>query len=534
MAKIELKADLTLGTNYFFHLVDFQGTDIVVDQTNTRITSTTTDFTASTTVGGIVKRAIEVGDVIELKNTSNAANEGVTLTVDVVAANQIDYTVATGAPVDESAGADINIIAFKKTFRFVEAGALSFVDGVAGLTWASEVVDQWDTGNLDIYPKMFTSIEPRAKSLACLNGWEPHDTDTLKALRDMAMEIRDTATSTARRIYALPRSGNLDETTDQFFFWPASDAELDAPTQAVTTGFINELILIFDSDNAIDDRGNWTFRCLEPGKTHLQEVIDIQFAEIIPVASNNGIDPKLADPGTGTQFVSDATVGAGGIYANILLNVDVDSQYDGDVDSILYSFVGFVDGDSQTNEDVHTKLHYLLRQPVNINSDGTGPTIRGDKAPPISSFSGDLLTLVDYYLLNFNSAQRNNLQLVDDGGTTRAWPAIFTLTIIAPTILVGGTFSIMHEDTFGASSPTYLQDEGSVAQQDIVLASSQSIVIAYSTYNVDGHPAGTPIPLVLSYNRPGFVEPDHIEFTQGAANQTVTISPTADPSYSAA
>ena len=401
---------------------------------------------------------------------------------------------------------------------------------MAAITWASEVVDQWDTGDLDIYDKMFTSIEPRAKSLAALNGWEPHNNNTLLALRDMAMEIRDSATAVARRVYFCARSGNLDETTDQFFFWPATDAALDAPTAAVTTGFINQLILLVDTDNAIDNRGNWTFRCLEPGKTHLQETIDINFAEIIPVASNNALDPKLAD-GAGTLLVSDGVVGAGGIYANVLLNVDVDSLYDGDVDSVLYSYTGFVDADTQTNENVHIKIHYLLRQPVNINNDGTGPDIRGDKAPPITSFLGEVFFLQEYYLLNYDTSQRNNLRLVDLTGTARAWPAIFTLTIAAPAIAVGGTFSIIHEDTFGASSPTYLQDEGAGIQQDVATASAVSIVIAYSTYSVDGHPPNTPIPLRLTYNRPGFIEPDNVPFTMAAANQTVNIAPTADPSY---
>lgn len=532
MAKITAKADLTLGTNYKFHLVDFQGTDIVVDQTNTRITSSTTDFTASSETGGIVKRPVAVGDVIKLSNTTNSANEGVTLTVDTVSQFQIDYTVATGSPVDESAGAAINITAFKKTFEFLEAGALSFVDGVAAITWASEVVDQWDTGDLDIYDKMFTSIEPRAKSLAALNGWEPHNADTLNALRDMALEIRDTATSAARRIYACARSGNLNEATDQFYFWPATDAELTAPTAAVTQGYINQLILLVDTDNVIDNRGNWTFRCLEPGKTHIQQVIDIQYAEIVPVNSNNALDPKLAD-GAGDLLVSDATVGAGGIYANIDVNVDIDSQYDGDVNSVLYSFVGFVDADNQSNQNVHIKIHYLLRQPTNINADGTGPTIRGDKAPPITSFLGDTLFLDQYYLLNYDSSERNNLRLIDDGGTTRQWPSIYTLTITAPTIAQGGTFSVIHEDTFGASAPTYLQNETSTQQKDIAIASSVNIVIAYSTYNVGGHTANTPIPLRLTWNRPGFIEPDNLSFTMGASNQTVAISPTADPSYSA-
>lgn len=532
MAKITLKADLVLGTNYKYHVVDFQGTDIAIDQTNTQITSTVTDFTSSSETGGVVKRAIQVGDRISVKNTANASNEGIVLQVDSVAANLIDYTVISGAPVNEAAGNDINIIAFKKTWQFLESGALSFIDGVAAITWASKTVDDWDTGDLDIYDKIFTSIEPRAKSLAALNGWEPHDTDTLKAMRDMAMEVRDTATSSARRIYFCARSGDLHEPTDQFTFWPATDAELDAPTPAVTTGYINELILLVDTDNSVDDRGDWTFRCLEPGKTHIQQTITIQYAEIIPVASNNGLDPKLAD-GAGNLLVSDGVVGAGGIYANIDLNVDVDSLYSGNVNGPSYSFIGFVDADSQSNEDVHIKVHYLLRQPGNINSDGTGPTIRGDKAPPITSFLGNTLFLDGYYLLNYDSSQRNDLRLIDNTDTTRSWPSIYTLTVSAPAIAQGGTFSVIHEDSFGASAPTYLQDESLVDQQDIAIAGTVNIVIAYSTYNNDGHTPNTPIPLRLTWNRPGFIEPDNLAFTMGAANQTVSISPTADPSYSA-
>lgn len=534
MAKITAKSDLTLGTNYKFHLVDFQGTDIAIDATGGQLTSITTDFTASSEVAGIVKRAIEVGDILRIANVATSANEGVELTVTSVAANAVNFTVASGAPVDEAAGADINITAFRKTFQFLEAGALSFVDGVAAIAWASEVVDQWDTGDLDIYDRIFTSVEPRAKALACLNGWEPHDADTTSALRDMALEIRDTATSAARRVYACARSGSLDAATDQFNFWPATDAEMDAPTAAVTTGYINQLILIFDSDNAVDNRGIWTFRCLEPGKTHLQEEINLQYAEIYPVASNNGIDPKLADPGTGAQLVSDGTVSAGGIYANILLNVDVDSLYDGDVNGSLFSFTGYVDADSQSNEAVHTKIHYLLRQPVNINSDGTGPQIRGDKAPPITVFSGDLFSVLSYYLLNYAADQRNNLQLVDTGSTTQKWPAIFSLTVVGPAIAQGGTFSLIHEDTFGASAPTYLQDETGTPQKDISISASHGIVIAYSTYNVDSHTPNTPIPLRLTWNRPGFIEPDNFAFSMGPSNQQVTISAVADPSYSVA
>ena len=607
MAIINTKAALVLGTNLKYHLVDIQGTDISINMPAQTITSPGTDFLATSDVAGIVKRAPVIGDLITVQNTGQSANEGVVLELTAVASGQLDFDIISGAPVTETAGADINIKAFKKQWQFLAAGGLSFIDGVLGLTFVSKVVDDWETGDLDIYDKMFTAIEPRAKSMAALNGWEPYDSDTLKAIRDMAIEIRDSATSSANRIYATPKSGALDEATDQYYYWFDPDPQMNAPDPAVTTGYINEPVLIYDatiSPNeitavsqanpavatmndhgrttgdtlefsdvvgmtelngntyqitvldantfeldgvdstgftaytsggtvALDRRGNWQFRCLEPGKTHLQEIIDIQFAEIVSVQAGNGLDPKLAD-GTGTLLVSDATVGAGGIYTNIDINVDADELYDGDVDGSLYSFKGFVDADNQTNENVHIKVHYQLRQPGNINADGTGPQIRGDKAPPITSFLGDIFFSEEFYLLNYDTSQRNNLRLVDLSSNTRSWPQIFTLTITADAIAQGGQFSLMHTNTFGNSSPTYLQDETATDQKDITIAASVNIVIAYSTYNVDGHTAGTPLNLTLSWNRAGFIEPGHSNFVMSAANQTQKINAVPDPSYTPA
>ena len=535
MAIIDLKADLVRGSNYLYHLVDFQGTDIQIDVTGNQVLSTTTDFTATSTANGVVARAVEVGDIIILSHTASAVNEGVTAEVTAVAANALTVANWTGAPVDEAAGADINVTAERKTFQFLEVGALSYIDGVQGITWASQVVDDWDLQDFDRYPRIFTSIEPRAKSIAALNGWEPHDNDTLKAIRDTALEIRPDANSAATKVYALLRSGNLHDPGDQMFIWPDTQAPMDAPIAAVTTGYINELVLIVDTADGIDDRGIWHYRCLEPGKTHLQGTIDAQYAEIYPVESGNDIDPKLSD-GAAVQIVADATVAAGGIYALVEPFVDADEMYDGDVDGTLYTFYGYVEADNQTNETVHTKIHYLLRQPTDINADGTGPQIRGDKTPPITSFLGDQLTVDDYYLLNYDAATRNSLLLVDSSGASLTWPKVFALIITDPTgLAAGGTFSIMHADTFGLSSVVYLQDDAGNPQQDITIAASVSIPVAYSTYSVDGHTPNTPIELVVSWNKPGAIEPDHNEnVVLGESNLTVPIAAVVDPSYVAA
>lgn len=601
------KADMTLGTNYLYHQVDFQGTDIAINITGSTGTldSSTTDFTASTTVSGIVKRPIDIGDIISIWKTANNANEGFTAEVTAApTANQVVFTVLTKTPVSEAAGSDINISAFKKQFQFLEAGAYNHTDGVDGIDWVSQMVDDWDVGDLDIYDPTYTGIEPRAKAIALLNGWEPFDSVTLKAIKNTAIEIRSSKSASPTKIYNLPFSDALHATTDLFTIWFDGDDEMSAPTNAVNTGYINENVLILDRSVApagieaatqanpvsiqstghglstgdtinfegvegmtelnglqskitmidannftldgvdgsaftaytsgggiiLDKRGLWNFRCLMPGKTHIQVQFDLQYSEQTKIPSNNGIDPKLAD-GAAVQYVSDSTVVAGGDYANVLNYVDADELYDGDVNGSLESFRGYVDTDGQLYQIVHTKEHYLLRQPTNINSDGTGSDIRGDKHPPITTYLGEQITFDNYYPLNFNAAERNNLQVTNGAGTDLSWPKTLTLIEEMDDAAWTGTFTLTHKNTFGTSSPVFLQDESSTAQRDITITGNTQIVINFSTYNVDGHTPGQPIPLVMSYNRPGFIEPGNIDVTLTGANQRLTPPITLNTGY---
>ena len=528
MAKIIAKASLTLGTNLKLHITDKSGTDIAItdnaDGTGT-ITSSVTDFTATSEVSGIVDKPIVAGDIITIAHTSEAGNEGKRVTATVVIANQIDYDdTSDGALTTESAGNDINLTTFKKYYQYLEAGGLSFVDGVSGIVLTSKMVDLWDSTDLDIYDPAFTSIEPRAKSLASYNGWEFYDTDSLKANRDTAMEYRDTATSAARKIFTLLRSGDLNNPADQFTYWPSSDLWDTAPTLAVTTGYINELVEIYDvdgSDNRFSNAIDWFVRCAMPLKTIIMEQFELNYAEIIPVASGNALDTKLS--------AADGTISAGGIYVNIDFSSDIDGVHEGLVQGLSYDFFGNIEGDSRANETVHEKINWLLRQAVDINEDGTGTEMRGDKQWPKTYFIGEEF-YVDAYLTNYNAAQRNNLTLIDTTDNNRKWDVSASLTINAGELAIAGTMSLIHADTFGTSAAVYLQDETPVDQADITIQASTGITIAYSTYNVNGHTPGDPIDVILSFNRPGYIEPDNQAFTI-SGDTIVSIVPKADPSY---
>lgn len=600
MAKITSKASLVLGTNLKLHIADKSGTDISITKAGSVLTiaSATANFTGSSETGGIVNRAIAVGDLIKLSHTTSALNEGLTATVTTASGTSLTANIVSGTGATESAGSLINITTFKKTFEFLEAGGLSFVDGVQGIILASKLVDLWDASDLDKYDRVFASIEPRAKSIAAVNGWEHHNTSTLNAIRDTAMEIRPSATAAATKIYALFRStSNANEATDQMTFWPSTDAEMTAPNNFVMTGYANQLALIYDYNNGtpIDNRGTWYTRLAVQYKTIIMESHNVQYAEIYPISAANAIDPKLT--------VSDVTISAGGIYANIdynmyaavagltatlstgtavvtvasttglhagmtltktsgtgvfgtsayILSVDNATQFTasinhgtagsitftaglngtemGLVDGLPYAFYGHIDADSQTNEAVHAKINYLWRQSTNVNVQTT-PAKRGDKQWPLTTFSGDVFTIKSY-INSYKASQRNYLRLVDTSLTTRQWPTAYTLTVNSAALAVNGTFSVIHEDTFGTNVATYLKNDAGVDQKDITILSTKDITIAYSTYTNGGHTAGTPIALRLTYNRPGYIEPDSTAFTFDR-DMSVTIQPVADPSYTAA
>lgn len=532
MAKITAKASLIQNSNLFLHIADKGGSDVAladVDGTQFTLTSATDgawDTTGAADADGVINRGIVIGDEITLSHMGNSANEGMIATVDTVSATVIEATKTSAHTIAaESNSANINVVSTLKTYQFTEVGDLSFIGGVQGIVLSSKLVDMWDTLDLDKYDRPFTSIEPRAKSLASLNGWEPHDLSTINAIRDTALEIRATATATANKIYALWRSGDLDDNLDAFKFWPSSDAELTAPTAAVMTGYMNQLFLIYDlagADNRNSNGGiTWFTRCAEEFKTIVMEEHVVNYAEIMPVSAANGVDPKLV--------ATDATVGAGGIYALIDWTDDT-VVYLGDVDGADYNFTGFIEGDSQTNQTVHEKINYLWRQTTDINQGDAG-ALRGDKQWPLTSFSGEVFTVLDGYLLNYDSSQRNDLRVTDTIPVIRQWPSIMTLTINSATLAVSGTLTIYHTNTYGTDLAVVFQNESAVPQQDVPITGTDNIVMAYSTYAVDGHIGGTPLPVTIAYNRPGFIEPDVVEVTLAGVNVSASISPTADPSY---
>ena len=318
MAKIENQSGLALGTSLFLHIQEVEDTDITINATPDTIVQAAGDFTATSSSGGIEGSGFIAGQTIHVTSETN----DFIASLDTVVALQLDYTFISGTEVDESSGSTINIQRVDKFVEYQEAGGLSFVDGVEGSALHSKMQTLWKDSDLDKYDPLSGSIEPRAKALYFLNDWDFYNVSTQRAHRGGAVQVQKTKASTIRKIYGHITAPATVDTTDQWKIWQREDAPLGAPTDAVTTGFMDELVLIYDLDNTIDKRGKWLVRCAEQAKTIAMQQIELLYAETVGVTVTNSIDPKLGD--SSGPFVLDATILAGGIYANIDLSKNED------------------------------------------------------------------------------------------------------------------------------------------------------------------------------------------------------------------
>lgn len=521
MAKITDKTSLVLGTNLFFHLTDRQSTDISIDATNNKIvTGGAVDFAADAGGTGIRNNLFQVGKTIVINGSSNAANE-FTATITAVTATEITFSSPSTTPVDEAAGALMTVRQQEKYFEFEEAGGLSFIDGVSGSAFHSKFVDLWATVPFRYFDPVTDDFEPRAKAIYILNHWDFFNADTRFAVRDTAVSVQPSTASplSESKQYALLVSDPLHAVTDQFYFWNAADAEMDPPTAAVMTGYINQLVLIYDGPNVIDNRGDWWVRCAEPGKTVAMQLRSLNYAEKVAVTVTNQIDPKLV--------ADDATIAAGGIYENIVIEEDADSAQIVTVDGADYTVERSVEAANQSNETVHEKINWLQRQPININADGTGPAIRGDKSIPFTSFVGENLYL-DGFMTNIKATERNFVTFIDASGTEFAYPRVAGVTVSVPSSFAGATAQIglIVRDTFGSSAAVPVQDELGNDLIDIVMdAASKSFAVVYP---------GSDIELAVIFEHPGVAIPyvDKENYSiQNLASQTFNLSPQQDGSY---
>jgi hypothetical protein len=281
-----------------------------------------------------------------------------------------------------------------------------------------------------------------------------------------------------------------DSNADRAYYTQVSGAT-QVPTDMVLTGEVNQAVKIYGNSRYgdFDYRGYFKIFLREEGKTYdsynllLEQNLTSLTYKKYAMPLSNGLDIKITH--------DDATIGAGGDYANI------DVTYYGanqarDFDGINYNFDKIIEGDSKATTIIYEKIQYLLRQPTDID-EGAGE-VRGDIADELLSFVGDtLVTATGVYIDNFREADRNSIDFYDVTGTLRRYAYVATGQLLFNDNLVTDTdaqywmfFTSIGASAYGTSDAILVEDANGETITGYASAASVEFTFDYDNNNQPG------------------------------------------------
>jgi hypothetical protein len=490
----------------------------------TTISINSATSTISDSANEFISKGFEVGDriIIRFANPTNPNNGYAT--IDTVAAGAI--TISSFSPSNsgavlttQAAGASFacTIQRLKKTIQFVATSGLDFVDGVAQIALTSELQTLWDSGDYDSYPFPYTERRPDAETIELVDGWDLHDEDTINALRDGAVIVRNGESNALEREYMNVNSPAFYAGTGQARFWQTAGGTI---ADFVTQGYINQLVLIRDVPNSIDRRSYFVAKLAEPGRTVVYYNLFIEqpdtgslTAKKYTLFMNDQLDLVLANA-DGSVKVSDATISSSAPYTSITYtrHSPVAART---IESNSYDFDAIIARTGATKEEVHTKLNWLVRQQATDIDAGSG-TLLGGHSPAISTFIGTSDVTYRGYTDGLPASERNDSTFIDSIGVGRKFArvAAFTLQfLVAPYLTGTAKFAVYLASVFNTDGITSILDSAGAAIEGTITGdTSLSFAVAFETFNQFNHPANTAIPIIVTLSAPGQLLPQEYAF----------------------
>lgn len=506
----------------------------------TTISVTASSSTISDSANQFVSAGFAVGDriIIRFADPSNLNNGYAT--IQTVAAGAITVTSPTGTLTNQAAGSACTIQRLKKTIQFVATDGLSFVDGVSLIALASKLQVLWDSGDYDSYPFPYTERRPDAETLEFVDGWEFHDTNTLNAIRDGAIVIRNGETGAVAREYMNVNSPAFYNGTGQARYWQSANGTI---TNFVTQGYVNQLILIRDVPNSIDRRSYFIAKLAEPGRTVVFYDIFIEQPDTGQLAAkkytlflSDQLDLVLSNP-DGSVKVSDATIAGTAPYNTITYTRHSPTVARG-IEGTNYNFNAIIARTGATKEQVHAKLNWLIRQQA-IDIDSGSGTLLGGHSPAISTFVGTTDVSYRAYTDGLPENEKNDSTFIDAAGVARKFNrvAAFTLQfLVQPALQTTADYVMFLASVFNTVGATpVLSSTGTPIAGTISADGSISWSVGYENFSQSGHPPNTPIPVVVTLSAPGELLPQDYAFTiNNNTTQTFQIRGIETTAYRAA
>jgi hypothetical protein len=388
-------------------------------------------------------------------------------------------------------------------------------DGVSFPALYSKFVDLWTTGGYQDSPFPVYAIDRLSGQFqfgtdgSTFNGWKPANDATRQMLRDAGWTEYSASGVVAREYVGIVGLGTVSSGA-QLYYQKTSTA---TPVNFTFTDQANEGIQVIGNatvdptTTTFDSRAYFKGFVREYGKKYKDSVLadtgkTSTGAFIVNLLLSNEDDLKIQ--------ANDAAM-SGAPYSGITI-----SYYTADqqrtIGGAQYPFRVIIDGAGATLEQIYTKVQYLLRQNVNINTAGTAGTITGKTAAALLAFLGDTLeTSVGVYIDNVAPADSNRVVFKDQNGVPRTNPYIASGSITFNSFLIGAgsSFRLMYAappgagDDYGESGAVTVLDYAGAPIAGTITAGVYNFSFDYDGNTQAGFTAGTDRPVVLMGIRPG-------------------------------
>jgi hypothetical protein len=401
-------------------------------------------------------------------------------------------------------------------------GGLIPKDGVTIQAVYSKFIDLWQTAAYQDSPFPMYALDVLSGQFKFgtdgqyYNSWKPKNDSTRNMMRDGGWEEWSsssalpafTSTGTLNRVYVgIVALGSVNSGAQEYYQTTSSGT---ASNFTYADGANIGVQVYGDSTNGnFDTRSYFKAYVREYGYKFKDSVLadtgkTATGAYIVNMLLSNEQDAKI--------IAADAALTAAP-YTGITVTYFATNQSQ-TVGSGSYPFRVIVDGNGATLEQIYTKVQYLLRQNVDIDS-GTG-TVIGKTAALLMSFLGDTLyTTQGVYITNVNSNDINRVVFTDQNNVQRTFPYTSSGTLIPNTPLIGtGSYYRM----FFTSLPGVLDDFGESGALTVNDALGQPVTGTFPTgpvtfsYDYDGNvqggrTAGTDANVTIIAGRPGAAKP---------------------------
>jgi hypothetical protein len=416
-------------------------------------------------------------------------------------------------------GTELTIDEPNRTFTLNVAGNLIAKDGVTLQALYSKFVDLWNTSTYQDSPFPMYTIDARSGQFQfgtdgqTFNGWKPANNATRQMLRDGAWDEYSatsalpaiTATGVLNRQYVgIVALASGFPAGAQFYY---QNQSAGASSNFTFVDAPNEGIQVFgDTNNGnFDNRSFFKLFCREQAYTFDEAVLG-------DVGETNTGAFKVALPisvASDLKITANDAAMTGAPYNNVTITYFATNQ-NRSIGGTNYPFRRIVDGNGATLEQIYTKLQFLLRQNIDIDS-GAG-TVTGKTADALAAFEGDTLrTFQGVYIDNIQTADSNRIIFTDQNGVARTNPFEASGAISFNSFLVGAGSSYRMFFTAPTGAGNDYGEAGAITVNNAAGSPIAGTISAGSvpfTFDYDGNTqagfvAGTDRPVTIVAIRPG-------------------------------